>query len=121
VPTLAALAPFARGTTAIRNVPHLRIKESDRLAAMAGELRRLGAEVEELSDGLVVPGRWASSQETLPAEPVVVQTHGDHRIAMSLALVGLRRPGVRVAGPGVVAKSYPGFWEDLDALRGGPR
>lgn len=120
VPTLAALAPFARGTTAIRNVPHLRIKESDRLAAMAGELRRLGATVEELADGLVVPGKWAAAPPgTVPHEPVVVDAHGDHRIAMSLALVGLRRPGVRVAQPAVVAKSYPGFWDDLEALREG--
>lgn len=122
VPTLAALAPFARGRTAIRNVPHLRIKESDRLAAMAGELRRLGAAVEELADGLVVPGQWAeASPSALPNEPVVVDSHGDHRIAMSLALVGLRRPGVRVARPEVVGKSYPGFWEDLEALQEGAR
>jgi len=62
VPTLAALAPFALGTTRITNVAHLRIKESDRLAAMAEELRRSGAQAEELPDGLVVPGRWAASE-----------------------------------------------------------
>lgn len=115
VPTLAALAPFARGETRIDNVPHLRIKESDRLLAMATELRRLGAEVEELDDGLVVAGVWADG---VPANlpEVEVETWDDHRIAMSLALVGLRRGGVRIRRPMVVAKSYPSFWADLERL-----
>ena len=123
VPTLAALAPFARGTTKIRNVPHLRIKESDRLAAMARELARAGAAVEELADGLVIPGVWADKVASdLPRTPVIVDAHGDHRIAMSMALVGLRRPGLEIAHPEVVAKSYPRFWDDLAALqRGGER
>lgn len=114
VPTLAALAPFALGTTRIEGVPHLRLKESDRLAAMAGELGRLGAEVEERRDGLIVAGLWAEREP--PADRVLVATHGDHRVAMSLALVGLRRPGVVVENPEVVAKSYPSFWEDLGSL-----
>ncbi|HXT52172.1 MAG TPA: 3-phosphoshikimate 1-carboxyvinyltransferase [Thermoanaerobaculia bacterium] len=119
VPTLAALAPFARGATAIRNVAHLRIKESDRLAAMALELRRAGAEVEELADGLVIPGLWAdATPEVLPRTPVVIDSHGDHRIAMSMALVGLRRPGLQIANPEVVGKSYPRFWDDLATLLG---
>lgn len=114
VPTLAALAPFAEGTTRITGVPHLRLKESDRLRAMAVELRQLGATVEERPDGLEIAGVWA---EALPPEnPVTVSSHDDHRIAMSLALVGLRRPGVSVAEPQVVAKSYPEFWRDLDRL-----
>ena len=122
VPTLAALAPFARGVTRIRNVPHLRIKESDRLAAMASELRRAGAEVEELADGLVIPGLWAdASPDALPRTPVVIETYGDHRIAMSMALVGLRRPALAVAEPEVVGKSYPAFWRDLEALGEGGR
>ncbi len=116
VPTLAALAPFARGTTRILNVPHLRIKESDRLAAMAEELRRIGARVEELADGLVIPGVWFEA--AAPSSPVTVDPRGDHRIAMSLAVAGLRRPGIRVAHPEVVGKSYPGFWADLDRLVG---
>lgn len=114
VPTLAALAPFARGTTRITNVPHLRIKESDRLGAMATELRRLGLEVEEGSDWLAIPGSWAERQP--PSAPVVCEVYNDHRIAMSLALVGLRRPGVRIARPEAVGKSYPGFWDDLSSL-----
>ena len=111
VPTLAALAPFAEGTTRITNVPHLRIKESDRLAAMARELSRVGAEVEELADGLVIPGIW--HQKAPPKRSVTVETYGDHRIAMSMALVGLRRPGIRIRDPEVVAKSYPAFWSDF--------
>lgn len=114
VPTLAALAPFARGTTRIRNVAHLRIKESDRLAAMTSELRRAGAEVEELADGLVIPGLWAEREP--PDLPVIVDPHGDHRIAMAMALVGLRRPNLGIADPACVGKSYPGFWRDLARL-----
>lgn len=117
VPTLAALAPFARGTTRIAGVPHLRIKESDRLAAMAEGLGRLGAPVEERPDGLIVPGVWARREP--PGGAATVDPHGDHRIAMSLALTALRRPGVTIADPGVVAKSYPGFWSDLDSLTAG--
>ena len=114
VPTLAALAPFARGVTRIVNVAHLRIKESDRLAAMASELRKLGVPVEEGPDCLAIPGVWHGRRP--PGDPVVVDSHGDHRIAMSLALTGLRRPGVRIASPGVVGKSYPNYWRDLESL-----
>jgi len=120
VPTLAALAPFARGTTYIFNVAHLRIKESDRLEAMATELRKTGAEVEEGPDWLRIPGIWSESggDREPPISPVRIDPRGDHRIAMSLALVGLRRPGIEVAAPEVVGKSYPGFWRDLDRLTG---
>lgn len=110
-PTLAALAPFAAGSTVLRGVAHLRHKESDRLGAMASELRRLGADVIETSDGLRIDGTWA---EQAPSGRTEVETYGDHRIAMSLALLGLRRPGVVVRSPEVVAKSYPRFWEDLE-------
>jgi 3-phosphoshikimate 1-carboxyvinyltransferase len=116
VPTLAALGPFAHGTTHIVNVAHLRLKESDRLDAMAGELRRAGAEVEEGPDWLRIPGRWAATPP--PAAAVRIDPRGDHRIAMSMALVGLRRPGIVVTSPEVVGKSYPGFWQDLDRLLG---
>jgi len=111
VPTLAALAPFARGTTRISNVAHLRIKESDRLATMASELRRAGAEVRELADGLVIPGVWADAAP--PSGPVAIDPHGDHRVAMAMALVGLRRPGLAIRDPAVVAKSWPAYWREL--------
>jgi 3-phosphoshikimate 1-carboxyvinyltransferase len=116
VPTLAALAPFAHGTTHIFNVAHLRIKESDRLEAMATELRKAGAVVEEGPDWLRIPGIWADREP--PRSPVRIDPRGDHRIAMSLALVGLRRPGIEITAPEVVGKSYPGFWRDLDRLTG---
>jgi 3-phosphoshikimate 1-carboxyvinyltransferase len=123
VPTLAALAPFARGTTHIFNVAHLRIKESDRLDAMATELRKAGAVVEEGPDWLRIPGIWADASSTSntdpPTDPVRIDPRGDHRIAMSLALAGLRRPGIVVTSPDVVGKSYPGFWRDLERLVGG--
>lgn len=114
VPTLAALAPFARGTTRIRGVAHLRIKESDRLAAMVEGLTRLGARAAEIPDGLVIEGDWANGE--IPTTPTTIDPHGDHRIAMAFALVGLRRPGVTIAEPEVVAKSYPGFWRDFTGL-----
>ena len=113
-PTIAALAPFAIGTTRISKVPHLRLKESDRLQAMATELRKAGATVEEQLDGLTIPGVWAEREP--PSNPVEVASYNDHRIAMSMALLGLRRGGLSVRDPQVVAKSYPNFWRDLAVL-----
>ncbi len=109
VMTLAAVACFAEGPTTIRNVGHIRHKETDRLAALACELRRLGAKVEETADGLVIV--------PAPLQGATVETYNDHRMAMSLALVGLRVPGVVIDNPGCVAKTYPRFFEDLEALR----
>ncbi len=114
VPTLAALAPFAAGETIIENVPHLRIKESDRLAAMARGLEAVGAAVTELPAGLVIPGVWATGVP--PLEPAEIDPWDDHRIAMSFALLGLRRPGVSISEPAVVSKSYPDFWRDFESL-----
>ena len=109
VMTLATVALFADGPTTIRNVAHIRHKETDRIAAVATELRKLGAGVDEFADGLrITPG---------PLTGCAVDTYNDHRMAMSLALVGLRVPGVVVNNPGCVAKTYPNFWADLDALR----
>lgn len=114
VPTLAALAPFAEGETLIHDVAHLRIKESDRLEAMATGLRVAGAEAREGRDRLWIPGLW--SRAAPPEDRVVIDPRGDHRIAMSFALVGLRRPGIAVADPHVVGKSYPDFWRDLKSI-----
>jgi 3-phosphoshikimate 1-carboxyvinyltransferase len=109
VMTLAAVACFAEGPTTVRNVAHIRHKETDRLAALAAELRKLGAGVEELADGLTItPG---------PLRGAAIDTYNDHRMAMSLALVGLRVPGVVIKDPGCVAKTYPGFFADLENLR----
>jgi 3-phosphoshikimate 1-carboxyvinyltransferase len=109
VMTLGAVACFADGPTTIRNVAHIRHKETDRIAALATELRKFGAEVDEFPDGLRITPR--------PLTGCAVETYNDHRMAMSLALVGLKVPGVVVNDPGCVAKTYPGFWQDLEKLR----
>ncbi|MGH7128747.1 MAG: 3-phosphoshikimate 1-carboxyvinyltransferase, partial [Planctomycetaceae bacterium] len=109
--TLAAVAVFAEGPTRIRNVAHVRHKETDRIAAVATELRRLGQTVEEFDDGLVI--------HPAPPRPATIETYDDHRMAMSFALVGLRVPGVRIADPGCTAKTYPRFFDDLRTLCGG--
>jgi 3-phosphoshikimate 1-carboxyvinyltransferase len=111
VMTLAAVALFAEGPTTIRNVAHIRHKETDRLSALATELRRLGAGVEEFDDGLrITPA---------PLHGALVETYNDHRMAMSLALVGLRVPGVVIKDPACVAKTYPDFFSDLERLYDG--
>ncbi|HXG58565.1 MAG TPA: 3-phosphoshikimate 1-carboxyvinyltransferase [Thermoanaerobaculia bacterium] len=114
VPTLAAIAPLAADPVRIVNVGNLRVKESDRIATVAMELRRLGASVEEGPDSLRIEPGWSS-------EPAVVETHGDHRIAMSFAIAGLARGNVTIAGEQVVSKSYPRFWMTLDEVVSGAR
>ncbi len=104
VPTLAAIALFAKGKTAIRNVSHLRLKESDRLGAVALEWGRLGGRVEELEDGIIIHGGERLSGK-------VMDPHNDHRLAMSLAIVGLRVPGIKIKNEQCVNKSFPRFWE----------
>lgn len=108
VMTLGAVACFADGPTTIRNVAHIRHKETDRLAALATELRRVGAAVDEFSDGLTITPR--------PLHGAAIETYNDHRMAMSMALVGLRVPGVVINNPGCVAKTYPHFFDDLARL-----
>jgi len=110
--TLAPLAVLARGRTAIRNVANLRVKESDRLEALATELGRLGAKVEQHPDGLTVYPPEA-------IQPAEVATYNDHRMAMGMAIVGLRVPGIRIAGAECVSKTYPGYFEDLARLAAG--
>jgi 3-phosphoshikimate 1-carboxyvinyltransferase len=108
VQTLAAVALFADGPTTITGVGHIRHKETDRIGALATELRKLGAGVEELADGLcITPGMLRGA---------AIDTYHDHRMAMSLALVGLRQPGVVIRDPGCTAKTYPRFWHDLRSL-----
>jgi 3-phosphoshikimate 1-carboxyvinyltransferase len=107
VMTLAALAPLAAGTTTIRNVANIRIKETDRLAATVAELRRLGQDVSEGPD-------WLSIQPR-PITPALVRSYKDHRMAMSFAILGAARAGVSIEDPACVAKTYPTFWRDLAA------
>jgi 3-phosphoshikimate 1-carboxyvinyltransferase len=110
VPTLAVLAAFARGDTVITGVAHLRHKESDRLAAVAAELGKMGIEARETADGLVVSGGQPHA--------AVIETYDDHRLAMSFAVAGLKVPGLVITDPGCVAKSFPDFWEFFDRLSG---
>ena len=107
--TLCGLAPFAEGPTEIRNIEHSRVQECDRITAAVTELRRLGQEVQEFPDGLRITPR--------PITPATVQTYHDHRIAMAFALVGLRASGVQIADPGCTAKTFPDYWQRLEALR----
>lgn len=108
VQTLAAVALFADGPTTITGVAHIRHKETDRLGDLARELRKLGATVDELADGLrITPG---------PLHAARIETYQDHRMAMSLALVGLRVPGITIVNPQCTHKTYPDFFQDLESL-----
>jgi len=110
VMTLAAIAPLAQGPTTIRNVANIRLKETDRLAATVAELRRLGQEVEHGDDWLRIIPR--------PLVPATVACYQDHRMAMSFAVLGAATGAVAIADPDCVAKTYPGFWDDLRACYG---
>ena len=111
VTTAAALAALAGGETTITGVEVVRGHETDRLAALSTELRKVGATVEEHPDGLVIDGSTTVGHATL-------DTYDDHRLAMSFAAIGARLPGVVIADPGCVAKTYPGFWKALVRLGG---
>jgi len=108
VQTLAVVSLFATGPTTISGVAHIRHKETDRIAALAAELRKLGAQVDERPDGLrIVPQNLHGA---------AIDTYDDHRMAMSFALAGLRVPSVVIKDPGCTAKTYPGFFADLAKL-----
>ena len=107
-PTLAAVAVFADRPTQVRGVGFIRHHETDRIAAVVRELRRCGIDADEEPDGFVVrPGR---------PRPARIATYDDHRMAMSFALLGLRAPGIEIANPNCVAKTFPTFWQALDGL-----
>ncbi len=107
----AMLAACAAGRSTLRGLATLRVKESDRIAALATELRRVGCAVDFDDDTLTIDGPFPDA-----ADWVACATYGDHRMAMSLATLGLRRGGIAIANPGCVSKSYPGFWSDLGGL-----
>lgn len=112
VPTLAVLAACAHGYSQIRNVAHLRLKESDRLRAVALELSKFGVPVEELEDGLIIAGGH------LHAPTAGIDSHDDHRIAMAFAVLGLHVAGVEIHGAEAVSKSFPDFWQAFSHLYG---
>lgn len=107
--TLSVVATRADGPTRITGVGFIRQKETDRLAATVTELSRLGIEAEVTDDGMIIN----------PGEPRAgrVETYGDHRMAMSFALLGLCRSGIVIVDPGCVAKTFPRFFRALDQLR----
>jgi 3-phosphoshikimate 1-carboxyvinyltransferase len=109
--TLAAIAPFADGPTTIRGVGHARLKETDRVAALATELRKLGQQVEERPDGLTIVPQ--------PITPADIDTYDDHRMAMSFGVATLRAPGIRILAPGCTAKTFPDYFDRLTALAAG--
>jgi 3-phosphoshikimate 1-carboxyvinyltransferase len=108
VPTLAAVAAFARGRTIIRNVAHLKDKESDRLAAVCAELGKMGIESGYDEDTLWVQGGRPTG--------AAIDCHNDHRIAMSFAIAGLKAAGTKILDEACVQKSFPTFWEVFGGL-----
>ncbi|MCI5188370.1 MAG: 3-phosphoshikimate 1-carboxyvinyltransferase [Candidatus Electrothrix sp. AS4_5] len=111
-PTLAVVAAFAQGTTVINNIAHLRIKECDRLAVMVKELRKMGADVEEEDDRMIIHGQAGGTN----LHGADIATYEDHRIAMCFAVAGLQVAGVKVHGEDCVAKSFPDFWERFEGM-----
>jgi 3-phosphoshikimate 1-carboxyvinyltransferase len=110
LPVLAAIAPYTEEGIEIRDAKELRVKESDRIAAVAKNLRAMGAEVEDYEDGLRVPGKQR-------LHGAVIETFGDHRIAMAFAIAALRAEGpTEIKNPECAAVSYPNFFQDLERL-----
>ena len=106
--TLAAIAPFADSPTTITGIGHIRLQESDRIAAMAAELSRMGIDCREGSHSITIsPG--------LP-RPALVETYDDHRMAMGFSLTGLRSPGIVIDNPGCCRKTFEGYFEVLDGV-----
>jgi len=112
-PTLAVVAACARGPSRFTGIGFIRRKETDRIAAIVTELRRVGVDADEEPDGIVIrPG---------PLSGARIETYDDHRMAMSFAVLGLRVPGIEIVDPGCVAKTFPDFWTALGGLRGPDR
>lgn len=110
VPTLAVVSMFAKGKTRIYNIGNLRYKESDRISALANELRKLGTEVKEGKDFLeIIPVKKYKS--------AIIETYNDHRIAMSFAIAQLKIQNVKIKNPECVKKSFPNFWSEFNKMR----
>lgn len=108
--TLAAVAPFADSPTRIRGIASARVKETDRVHATCVELARLGVQVEEHEDGMII-------YPCQTFKTASIQTYNDHRMAMAFSLIGLRCDGVTIENPGCVSKTFPNYFEVLDSLR----
>jgi len=109
--TLAIVALFAQGTTTIRNIGNLRVKETDRLAALKTELTKLGAQVEVEGDDLTITPPVSGK-----LEPAAIDTYDDHRMAMSFAVAGLRSEGVTINDPSCVNKTFPDYFKHLQRM-----
>ena len=107
-PTLAVVAAFARGTTVIKNVGHLKAKESDRLGSVVKELSKIGIDASCSETGIEIEGGYPHGSE--------IDTYGDHRMAMSFALAGLKIPGIVIRDERCVEKSFPDFWNVFESL-----
>lgn len=105
VMTLGVVACFAKGKTQIKNIAHIRHKETDRISALANEIKKIGGKVEEFPDSIIIHPAELNGAE--------IETYNDHRIAMSFAIAGLKIPGITICNPSCVAKTYPTFFEDL--------
>jgi 3-phosphoshikimate 1-carboxyvinyltransferase len=115
LPLLACLATRAQGETVITGAKELRVKESDRIAAVVANLRAVGADADELPDGMRIRGGGSGPDRALRGR---VRTHGDHRLAMAFGILGSARGNaIEVDDPDCVAVSYPGFWRDLARVR----
>ena len=113
LPVLAVAACFAQGTTVIRDAAELRVKESDRIQAMVRELNRMGGQLQETPDGMIIHG-------PVRLRGAACRSYGDHRVAMSLAVAGLLAQGeTTISGAQCATISYPGFWNQLEALTNG--
>jgi 3-phosphoshikimate 1-carboxyvinyltransferase len=108
MPPLAVVSAFRKGKTTLKNILHLRVKESDRVAALTCELRKIGARAEEKEDEMIVQGIATRGAE--------IDCYNDHRIAMSFAIAGLAIEGISIKDPDCVKKSFPDFWQKLEAL-----
>jgi 3-phosphoshikimate 1-carboxyvinyltransferase len=108
VPTLAVVTAFAEGTSRIKNIAHLKTKESNRLAATITELNKMGIETGQSGNTLIVKGGRPRG--------AVIDTYDDHRIAMSFSLAGLKVPGISIRNEACVSKSFPGFWSVFKEL-----
>jgi len=108
VQTLAVIACFAEGVTRITNIEHLAYKESNRIEDTAIELRKTGIQVETGKDYMLIYGGQPQAAE--------INTHEDHRMAMSMALLGIKTQGIKIVAPQVVEKSFPDYWEYLSRI-----
>ncbi|MCA9668932.1 MAG: 3-phosphoshikimate 1-carboxyvinyltransferase [Myxococcales bacterium] len=114
---LVVAALFSRHPSRIFNVSHARVKESDRIFVLCQQLSRLGLEIEEREDGMIVHPLRADAAALSRADPVALDPHGDHRMAMAFGALSLRIPIISVMDPSCVSKSFPSFWDELERLR----